>query len=741
MSALSTFKRRIWQWRAVIAIIPSVTLGVIGLRTLGLLQLGEWLAYDGFMQWRPSETIEQSVVVVGIDERDIQTVGQGQLPDGIIAQAIRTINEQQPAAIGLDIYRDLPIEPGHAALEDVFRNTPNLVGIRKVVGQEGLDTVAPPPTLAAQNQVGANDLVVDPDNTVRRGFLSVTDAEDATVYGLSFFLALHYLDQQGLAPNVDEESGAWSLGEASFPALAPDDGGYVRADTAGHQFLINYFGPSLTFEPVSLTDVLEKRLPPDWAKGKVVLIGKIGESFQDRFYVPYSRQLLDFSVPMSGVEIHAHQTEQIIQSALSSRPQFQFWSESWEWSLIALAALSGGVLAGIKPPKWKGVRGGLSLGAIASLLGGTYLAFLGGWWIPVLPALISLLGAAGGVTAWKARSAGGIRKTFGRYLSDDIVSTLLEDPDGLKLGGDRRLITILTSDLRGFTATAERLPPEDVIKILNFYLGRMAEIITEFQGTIDEFMGDGILVLFGAPIQREDDPQRAIACAISMQLAMTQINQQMQSWGYLPLEMGIGVHTGEVVVGNIGSEQRAKYGVVGSQVNLTYRIESYTTGGQILISEATRSRIADQLEIRNSQTVQPKGVAQPIQIFEVGGMGPPFQLSLPHVAPTFMQLSQPLTVRIQTLNGKDVGDDLGEGTIHQLSEQRGKITLTNTNIQQLEALMNIRFQICEMESLSSDNECYAKVIHIDQSSHEVEVQLTSRSPVVKQHFDMLLHSE
>ena len=134
----------------------------------------------------------------------------------------------------------------------------------------------------------------------------------------------------------------------------------------------------------------------------------------------------------------------------------------------------------------------------------TLFAFSRSYWLPVVPPLISLTGAAIGVTAWKARSASGIRRTFGRYLSDDIVSTLLENPDGLALGGDRRHITILTSDLRGFTATAERLPPEDVIKILNFYLGAMADIITAHQGTIDEFMGDGILVLFGAPIQARE---------------------------------------------------------------------------------------------------------------------------------------------------------------------------------------------------------------------------------------------
>ena len=232
------------------------------------------------------------------------------------------------------------------------------------------------------------------------------------------------------------------------------------------------------------------------------------------------------------------------------------------------------------------------------------------------------------ITAYIARSAQDIRKTFGRYLTDEVVATLLESPEGLKLGGEHRKITILTSDLRGFTATSERLPPEEVVKILNFYLGYMADVITKYQGTIDEFMGDGILVLFGAPIAREDDPARAVACAIDMQLVMEPINKQIKEWGLTPLEMGIGINTGEVVVGNIGSLKRTKYGVVGSQVNLTYRIESYTTGGQILISGTTFKEVESIIEINDEKEVMPKGVKKPITIYDVGGLGGKYNLFL-----------------------------------------------------------------------------------------------------------------
>src|SRR5512137_1014714 len=145
-----------------------------------------------------------------------------------------------------------------------------------------------------------------------------------------------------------------------------------------------------------------------------------------------------------------------------------------------------------------------------------------------------------------------IRKTFGRYTSDEVVEALLDVPDGLKLGGEEREVTILMSDLRGFTAMAARLTPQEVIGCLNLYLESMVEVITGYQGTIDEIIGDAILVIFGAPMRCEDDAAKAVACGLAMQLAMTEVNRRLTEKGAAELEMGIGIHTGRVVVRNIG---------------------------------------------------------------------------------------------------------------------------------------------------------------------------------------------
>src|SRR6266566_2093940 len=192
--------------------------------------------------------------------------------------------------------------------------------------------------------------------------------------------------------------------------------------------------------------------------------------------------------------------------------------------------------------------------------------------------------AAHDLTELKATEAHGafIRETFGRYVSDDVVASLLDSPEGLKLGGELRRVTVMMSDLRGFTPLAERLTPEEAIRFLNDYLQTMVDLILRYRGTINEIMGDGILVIFGAPTAAPDDAERALACAVAMQQAMGGLNARNRERGLPEIEMGIGVHTGEVIVGNIGSERRMKYAAVGSAVNLTGRIESYTTGGEIL---------------------------------------------------------------------------------------------------------------------------------------------------------------
>ncbi len=267
-----------------------------------------------------------------------------------------------------------------------------------------------------------------------------------------------------------------------------------------------------------------------------------------------------------------------------------------------------------------------------------------------------------------------IRETFGRYLSDEIVHNILETPGGLKLGGEKRTVSILMSDLRGFTSIGETLPAEDVVGMINIYLSVMTGIILKYNGTIDEFIGDAILVIFGAPIQRDDDTIRAVACAVEMQAAMEEVNRRNREAGYPEVVMGIGINTGSVVVGNIGSRKRTKYAVVGRNVNLTSRIESYTVGGQIFASQSTVEACREMLRIDSAMEVTPKGVQKPITIYEVGGLGENYNLFLPEKKRTELQeLDRPILVCFNVLDGKNVVTKSFKGRILKMSGMEAEI--------------------------------------------------------------------
>lgn len=319
-----------------------------------------------------------------------------------------------------------------------------------------------------------------------------------------------------------------------------------------------------------------------------------------------------------------------------------------------------------------------------------------------------------------------IRQTFGRYLSDEIVETILEKPEGLKIGGEKRQATVLMADLRGFTSLSERLPAEDVVSMVNIYLETMTEIILKFQGTIEEFIGDGIVVVFGAPLQRPDDARRAVACAVDMQLAMATVNDRNRQAGYPEVALGIGVNTGKMVVGNIGSKKRIKYGVVGRHVNLTSRIESYTVGGQIFISEGTLKECGDIVRIDSAMQVMPKGVQEPLTIYEVGGIAGDYQLFLPAKSEVeWILLTQQLPVQFTVLEGKHVGELRHNATIVKLAlnmaEIMGEILPSR--------LANLRLSLYDYHERLITEDLYAKVLaHCSDFPPVFQVNFTALPP-------------
>lgn len=291
-----------------------------------------------------------------------------------------------------------------------------------------------------------------------------------------------------------------------------------------------------------------------------------------------------------------------------------------------------------------------------------------------------------------------LSETFGRFLSDEIVRQLLDTPDGLLLGGKKRTLTIMMSDLRGFTAMSEQMEPQSLIAMLNHYLGAMTEVIQQYNGTIIEFIGDGILAIFGAPVASDHHASDAVAAAIAMQMQMEVINTWNTDRGYPILEMGIGINTGEVIVGNIGSEKRTKYGVVGSHVNLCGRIESYTIGGQILISPLTRSMVQCDLEVAQEMEVYPKGVKGALTLSRITGIGTPYNLYNEGQSQQKDMHSVQIPVRFKRISEKHCSETVFDGVLTEMNE-RYAILNTDTPIHLFENI-----------SICANNDIFCKVL-------------------------------
>jgi adenylate cyclase len=326
-----------------------------------------------------------------------------------------------------------------------------------------------------------------------------------------------------------------------------------------------------------------------------------------------------------------------------------------------------------------------------------------------------------------------IRETFGRYLTDEVVDTVLESPSGLQIGGEKRKLTMMMTDLRGFTSLSERLPADRVVKLLNRYLAAMVPIIKQYQGTIDEFIGDAIFVLFGAPVWHEDDAERAVACAVAMQIAMDEVNAENRKEDLPEVEMGIGLHTGQVVVGNIGSPERMKYGVVGSNVNLTSRIQACTTGGQILISETTRQELGNMLKIGKQMEVRAKGIEHPVVLFEALGIGGRHKLSLSEAVDTLVELKDEIPLRYEVVESSQVGGAMSKGVLTKVSLKGAEARLEST----VPTLSNLKMHLIGSTGEQRPGTLYGKVLGpLFGTSTGVSIRFTSISPEI----DVLLRT-
>ena len=455
------------------------------------------------------------------------------------------------------------------------------------------------------------------------------------MFNIGLQLALMYLQAQGITPEITA-NGEVKLGQGVFTRFTPNDGAYVRADAGGYQVLLNYRGLLNHCLTVSVSDILADQVSPNLMRDRIVLIGTTAESLNDLFFTPYSSNLFAVSERTPGVVIHANIASQILSSALDGRPLFKLWSEPIEWLWILLWSAVGMTIGLSYRPTQGIIR--IILAAV-SLTVICYQVFLRGWWIPMIPPLLALVGSGTAITGYIANQERQERQTlmnlFGRHLTPKIADEIWRSRDELltkgQLLGQKMTATILFADIQDFSAIAETMEPDRLMFWLNEYMNTMADIVLSHDGIIDKFIGDAIMAAFGVPLPRTHESEiaqdaiLAVSSAVAMAEQLRSLNRKWRQNGQPTVSMRIGIATGVVVTGSLGSSQRMDYTTLGDTVNVAARLESYDKSFgsglcRILISESTYHYVQDLFSTNLVGHVQLKGRQKAVDIYQVLGI-------------------------------------------------------------------------------------------------------------------------
>ncbi|MGE3705833.1 MAG: CHASE2 domain-containing protein [Vicinamibacterales bacterium] len=488
-----------------------------------------------------------------------------------------------------------------------------------------------PELLAAAAGVGHNYLALDADGPVRHTVPFVRSG-DLTIASLGMAAAMK---GGGIDPaRVAVRDDVLQVGDARLPLSVV----HTQSGDGAEAFYwrpINFRGPPLLddlkrrpYASYAFYDLLYSeeqllagetpKVDPATFKDKIVFVGVTASGLFDVFETPFSRGR------MPGIQVHAA----VADDVLSNRP-LAAAPGSARAALVVSAALVVGVLGALVPVWWAACGSAV---LIAALTLAVTRAFAGGLWInvtqPVLAAVVALFGTAGYQYFVEGRERRKIAGLFGRYVSKDVYEQLVADPSLARLGGQRREMTVLFSDIRGFTSVTEQGEPEAIVGTLNEYFSRMVDLVFLHRGTLDKFVGDMVMALFGAPLDDPDHADHAVRAALDMVRELRVLNERWAGEGRPTLDIGIGINTGPMIAGNIGSEAIMSYTVIGDAVNLGSRLESLNKqyGTHIIISDSTRQRLKGNYALRPLGEVVVKGKSRAVSIFEVLGRaadGPP----------------------------------------------------------------------------------------------------------------------
>ncbi|MEW6668270.1 MAG: adenylate/guanylate cyclase domain-containing protein [Thermodesulfobacteriota bacterium] len=663
------------------SITAVLTLLVLVLFLLGIpiLDMVELKTYDLRFLSRGVEKPTPEVVLAVIDEKSVESVGRWPWPRSKLASLVEALSREGAKAIGFDIVFSEPDENTNLKFLDNFeqqiqtlklqdgkilefmkeskRNADNdlilanaireakssvVLGYFFHMSQVGLDFRVDEEQMKVQLKRIANSkypLVVYQDKTVLSdpfitayapqgnleilsdaakgsGYFNMIPDSDGVVRWMPMIIKCGEdiyspLSLQTLWQHLDRPQAMARLAAYGVQGVKLGNR-FVPTDEIG-QMLINYLGPARTFPHYSIGDILARKTPPGAFKDKIVLVGATAIGIYDLRNTP-------FSPVYPGVEIHATVVDNILQNRFIHKPK---WTRIYD----GLAILILGCLIGFVTPRLGAIKAlAFALGLfVIHIILSQWLFSHSRLWVNMVYPLLTVVLVYTALTIYhyitEERERKKIKGAFVQYVSGAVVEQMLRHPDKLKLGGDKRNISVIFSDIRGFTTISEGLTPEGLTHLLNEYLTAMTNVVFKYDGTLDKYMGDAVMAFYGAPLDQPDHAFRACNTALDWMEELGKLNVKWAREGKKPLDIGVGINTGPMMVGNMGSNQRFDYTVMGDNVNLGSRLEGANKNYQtnIIISEFTYEIVKDGFVCMELDSVKVKGKTLPVRIFQLVG--------------------------------------------------------------------------------------------------------------------------
>jgi adenylate cyclase len=571
------------------------------------MQRMEWAFYDLRFKLRGARAPHPDVAIVAIRDEDLKAVGQWPWSRAQHVKLIRALEKAPPRALLFDIFFVDPFTADPKGDRDLIAATktnPWVVHSMffKLTPQDevvGLDK----PFESLMNAVGAigyANAAIDEDGVLRRAIPSIAVEGESlpllSVAGGNLYRGLPWDEQDDSMP-LDPRRRLW----------------------------VNFAGPAWTFPYYAFSDVVSGKVPADTFKDKVVLFGSDSTGAFDHYPTPTS----EF---MPGLEFHANVLDNVFQrNAL--RPVEMRWTYA---GILFMALFCGLLIARLSA----GTGAFWTVALVFAYAAGAQFLFVKRFLaLDVAGPLFALAGGYLVVLIYRffseEREKRWVKAAFGQYVSPKVLDVLMSDPSKLSMGGERREMSVFFSDVAGFTSISERLNPDELVVLLNRYLSAMTEVVFQYDGYLNKYMGDGIMAFWNAPLKQADHAARSCRCALKSMDRLAQLNEELKAEGITPLKARIGLNSGTMVVGNMGSRQKSDYTVMGDNVNLGSRLEGANKpfGSSIMISEFTYDVIQDEFDVRYLDRIRVPGKAKPVKTYELlaekGKLSPAWQQALP----------------------------------------------------------------------------------------------------------------